>query len=150
MLGKSPSIQNGEVRDRKRLFYINHIFESNSNNRYTKTALLYQDILKFENDFDKKYGSEFTFNDLAKWLMKQNLGFATYYSDSKAHVTMSNRIANRRDSIQNCIDDFISSKLISIVGTKKAQKNDFRTQLYKFTQAGEVLSYLLSARKWIN
>src|SRR5439155_3387753 len=141
MTEKSLSIHDEEGR-RRRTFYINEIFEKDSVRiLYTKTADLYQDIMKF--NLQNGSGVPFTLNNLAKWLIKKNLDFAAYYSGSRANISISNRIANRRDSIQKCIDDLVNCGLISVEGKKKAEKNDFLTQSYKFTAAGNIISMLL-------
>jgi len=143
MVKKSPSIRKEDGdKDRTRTFYINYIFEKDSLQiLYTKTADLYQDIMMF--NLKNGSGVAFTFNGLAKWLIKRNYDFATYYSGSKANISMSNRIANRRDSIQRCIDDLVSCGLISLEGTRKAERNNLLTQVYKFTIPGNIISMLL-------
>ena len=52
-----------------------------------------------------KFTSGFRFTELGKWLMKKNIEFINDYSGSKGHTSISARIANKRQRIQNCIDN---------------------------------------------
>jgi hypothetical protein len=56
---------------------------------------------------------------------------------------MSSKIANRRQKIQQYIDDLIVLQLISDHGKTKSQKNDTLTPLYAYTIQGQILSFLL-------
>ena len=85
----------------------------------------------------------FRFTDLARWLMEKNNEFREYYSDSKAHIPKSTRIALRRHVIQSCINDLMELDLILIRGKTKAEKNDLVTPLYEYTTEGQILSFIL-------
>lgn len=85
----------------------------------------------------------FRFTDLARWLMEKNNEFREYYSDSKAHIPKSTRIALRRHVIQSCINDLMELDLILNRGKTKAEKNDLVTPLYEYTTEGQILSFIL-------
>ncbi len=85
----------------------------------------------------------FLFNDIAKFVIQRNAEFQDYYSGSKAHVTMSARIANRRDTIQKCINDLQKIMLMVQVGTIPALKNKIPTPKYAFTPSGKTVALFL-------
>ena len=120
------------------------IFEK-SNNNFTKAALLYQDILRFslletENDKNQSFKS----NELAKWLIKNNIEFRNFYSDYKHRNTpIKNRLHNHENRIKNKIDDLISMNLIHIKGRVLASKVDHQIEIYEITKEGKFLALLI-------
>jgi hypothetical protein len=109
--------------------------------KYTRNALLYQDILRY---YEVQTDRSFKFTELARWLLTRNKEFTEYYQDSRAHISMSNRIAYHRQRIQKCIDNLVSLYVIEKVGMTKAEKNqDIETPLYRFTEDGKFIFTLL-------
>lgn len=121
--------------------YLDIIFEKDSANKFTKKALLYQNIMEY--NLETNDDITFRFTDLARWLMEKNNEFREYYSDSKAHIPKSTRIALRRHVIQSCINDLMELDLILNRGKTKAEKNDLVTPLYEYTTEGQILSFIL-------
>ena len=123
-------------------FHLGIIFEKDSNGNYTGGARLYHDIISYALA-DKKDGEVFLFNDIAKFVIKRNAEYQKYYSGSKAHMPMSARIANRRDTIEKCIKDLQKIELVEQVGTVPALKNKIPTPKYAFTSSGKTVALLL-------
>lgn len=117
------------------------IFEKDAAGRYTARARLYQDILSYSLA-DRPHGV-FLFNDLAKFAIQKNQEYREYYSGSKAHTPMSARIANRRNTIQKCIDDLMQIALITQLGVVSGMKNRLPTPKYAFTRSGRTVALFL-------
>jgi hypothetical protein len=96
---KTHSIQ-GDIVWPQRPIDINVILNTSSKNKMqAKNALLYQDILKYAREQQhRNNGNDFRFTDLANWLMRNNLEFLEYYSDSDKHTPPSVKVANRKPS----------------------------------------------------
>jgi hypothetical protein len=77
------------------------IFKAKSDHSKYDNSLLYQDILRYP--VEHNYTDGFKFNELARWLIKNNREFSEHYTDSKAHTPMTTRIAHRRHRIQGWI-----------------------------------------------
>jgi hypothetical protein len=107
----------------------------------TNNALLYQDILKFGSVDGGRNG--FRFTELANWLMENNLEFYNYYTDSLGKVSKSNRVAQRRQRIQGCLDNLVNLRLLYIKDEVEALRNKGKTNLYDFTIAGYLLVWLV-------
>ena len=94
--------------------------------------------------------SGFRFIELGKWLMKKNKEFINYYSDSKGHTPISARIANKRQRIQNCIDNLIKWDFLMISKMVTAKKNNnTETPLYIITPIGKLI-FLIVQTKFSN
>jgi hypothetical protein len=75
------------------------VVEKDKDGRYTRWALLYQDILKFS--VFVKDGSSFKERELAKWLLGNNPYYINYYKDPFTRTTTeSNRVENILDGIK--------------------------------------------------
>jgi hypothetical protein len=121
---------------------INIIFQKKSDKTSIDNARLYQDILKYGIRHENTDG--FRFTDLARYLLQINEEFYKYYTDSKAHVSISARIANNRRRIQNCIDNLQRLGLIYEKSFVKAEKNKSQDiPLYDFTIEGYFLAWLI-------
>ena len=105
------------------------IFE-NYQNKYDN-ASLYQNILKYANLPEATSG--FRFSELGRWLMKKNIEFIKNYSDSDSNISITARIANKRQRIQKCIDNLIEWGFLFISEMVQAEKNDTKTPLYVLT-----------------
>ena len=127
---------------------INMIFErtneiATSNiETFTNTALLYQDILKYAIEHSNGFG----FTTLGKWLIDNNREFHCYYVDSKARTPKSARLANRRQTIQQCVDILCAMDLLYVKSTRKAKKNLLQTPVYDLTREGELLAWIVKAK----
>lgn len=125
---------------------LNTIFQKDSNGYFIKKSLLYQDIINYSFEIDKTATDTFRFTDLGKYLMKKNNEFNNYYSGSKANISITNRIAARRQIIDSCINDLMELQLIVKKGEVKAKKNETLTPLYSFTTEGRILAHLMLYR----
>jgi hypothetical protein len=101
---------------------------------------LYQDILTYARK--QRDQGAFKFSHVGSWLINENIEFRSYYTDSKAHVPKSARLANKRQRIQGCIDNLVQWDLLRVIGKVKAEKNELDTQLFESTLEGNLLSYL--------
>jgi len=117
------------------------IFENYYNEKYDNSKL-YQNILEYASIETKG----FKFTELGKWLMEKNIEFKNDYSDSKAHTRMSNRIANKRQRIKNCIDNLKKWEFLHISKMVTAQKNDIPTPLYVLTPLGKLIFLIVKAK----
>jgi hypothetical protein len=97
---------------------INVVLEAYSNDILTDSALLYQGILKF----GLEHQEGFTFTDLGNWLIKELPQYRNYYTNSKSHIPRSARLANRRQTIQDHLDNLTKMELIYKKSITKAQK----------------------------
>lgn len=145
-------------------FYINRIFEADSEGHYTNRALLYQDILGYfkitlkkvderERLVDSKKIKEEAvklqtdphssrIRELERWLIKNNKQFRYFYTDSKSHTTMSARIANNDKLIKSCISELESSQLLAKIEIVKSTKNSMPTPVYSLSDPGVIISLL--------
>ena len=121
---------------------INIIFE-NYENKYDN-ASLYQNILEYANLPTSISG--FRFTELGNWLMKKNIEFINDYSDSKASTTMSSRIANKRQRIQNCIDNLQKWDFLMVSKMVTAEKNNTETPFYVLTPLGKLVFLIIQAK----
>lgn len=146
-MSKIPSIQKDIVWP-QRPIDINVILNTSSKNKMqAKNALLYQDILKYAREQEyKNDGNGFRFTDLANWLMRNNLEFLEYYSDSDKHTPPNVKIANNRQRIEGLLDGLIRLGLLKVKTIIQAEKNKEPTELYDFTVEGHLLSWLIKAR----
>lgn len=149
MRSNSPSIKPRSTKQRQQQphllssssnFHLGIIFEKDANSRYTERARLYQDIISYALEDTSQI---FLFNDIAKFVIQRHAEYHEYYSGSKAHVPMSARIANRRDTIQKCINDLQEITLIVKVGSTPALKNKIPTPKYIFTPSGKTVALFL-------
>ncbi len=150
-------------------FYVNQIFETDSNNHYTERALLYQNILEYSKIIEKEVGEaveevviegkkivkkrrmvrmdpdppNFRIRELARWLMKRNLQFLKFYRGKRNRTTMSARIANNDQLIKKCIYDLESSHLLIKTALVESSKNKMETPIYSLTEHGVIISYLI-------
>lgn len=139
------------------------------NRKYTKDALLYQNILEYFNIREEKlkYRAEsfnkdgkrfekridtvrlrvepdsFTTWNLTKWLLKKNLEFVQYYSGLSRYTTMSTRIANRLGIVQQFVDDLEKLYLITQTGIEGASKNRMPTKTYAISNFGMIILLLM-------
>jgi hypothetical protein len=140
-MNKMPSIEKDIFRAPLPID-ISIIFQKKSDKTSIDNARLYQDILKF--GIGHEYTDSFRFTDLAHYLLQRNEEFYNYYTGSKAHVSISARIANNRRRIQNCIDNLQRLGLICEKSFVKAEKNKSQAiPLYDFTIEGYFLAWLI-------
>jgi hypothetical protein len=147
-LNKTPSIRPRFYSDPK----IKLIFK-NPENTKLDNASLYQNILEYASSFD----TGFRFTELGRWLMKKNIEFQKFYSGRKSKIpisarlakksdtSISERIANTRQRIQNCIDNLIKWQFLHISKMVEAEKNNTLTPLYVITPLGKIISLIVKA-----
>jgi len=121
------------------------IFESKAGERHDN-ASLYQNILKYAHETHEKSNLGFKFLQLGNWLMRYNKEFLKYYSGDKAHTPINARIANKRQRIQNCIDNLIKWNFLFISDWVQADKNNTQTPLYAMTAEGEIIFMIIKAK----
>jgi hypothetical protein len=120
------------------------IFPKDRNGNYTKKALLYQDMLKYS--IEENNPSSFRHWDLANWLMKKNQEFINKYKDlSTRNITYGNRIEHTQKRTKDRLNDLISLGLIEIIGTVKQKKGIGNVCLYKYTDFGQVLAWIIES-----
>jgi hypothetical protein len=79
--------------------------------------------------------------------MKKNNEFKNDYSDSKAHTRISTRIANKRQRIQNCIDNLIKWDFLMVSKKVTAKKNNnTETPLYIITSIGKLIFLIVQTK----
>jgi len=106
-------------------------------------ASLYQNILEYANL--PRTTLEFRFTALGRWLMENNREFINDYSDSARKTNISSRIANKRQRIQNCIDNLIKWNFLLISEMVESKKNDLKTPLYLLTPLGKLVSLIVKS-----
>jgi hypothetical protein len=146
-MAKIHSIQ-GDIVWPQRPIDISIILNTSSKNKMqAKNALLYQDILRYAREQQcMNDGNGFRFTDLANWLMKNNLEFLQYYSDSAKHIPHNVKVANNRQRIEGLLDGLIRLGLLKIKMIIQAEKNKEPTELYDFTVEGHLFSWLIKAK----
>ena len=78
--------------------------------------------------------------------MKNNREFINdYSSDSDRNKSISARIANKRQRIQNCIDNLIKWDFLLISKMVTAEKNGLKTPLYLLTPLGKLFYLIVKA-----
>ena len=117
------------------------IFENYQNDKYDNSSL-YQNILEYANS--SSLG--FRFIELGRWLMKKNIEFINYYSDSDANISITARIANKRQRIQNCIDNLRKWDFLMVSKMVTAEKNNTETPLYVLTPLGKLIFLIVQAK----
>jgi hypothetical protein len=102
---------------------INAVVEAHSNGTPTDSALRYQGILKY----GLEHPEGFIFTDLGNWLIEKLSQYRNYYTNSKSHIPRSARLANRRQTIQEHLDNLIRMELISksITKARKTREDTF-------------------------
>ncbi|HZC50274.1 MAG TPA: hypothetical protein VE244_14575 [Nitrososphaeraceae archaeon] len=124
------------------------IFEKDENEHYTKNALLYQDILRYYLTINEKDSSEnnysFSLWDLGMWLLQNNSDFINLYKDlSTRNIGHTRRYNNLKDHIKKNLEHLMQLQLIQMSGTTKAAKVDTDIAIYKHTELGQILGWLI-------
>lgn len=143
VVGKFASRKLGESN-----LVLSFIFQKNSDD--TNNALLDQDILRYSLVITKgqtpeqidKDGPNFTQRDLAKWLIKNNLGFIALYEGKD--ITDSDKIENTQKRVKNRLKGL---ELIGLVKHRnvKQQKGTGETAVYMFSPYGYVLAWIIES-----
>jgi hypothetical protein len=122
---------------------INYVFEKDENGNYTKSALLYQDILRYAifRKKDKPLDNPFRHWDLAEWLMNNNNEFINRYKGS--HITISNRIEHTQNRTKDSLKDLVDLGLIVDAGQTKIKKGTATTSLYLFTDTAYLVAWVI-------
>jgi hypothetical protein len=113
---------------------------------YTKKALLYQDILRYSITEKEEQRSDGSFRIwfLAKWLLRHNQNYINYYKDpSTSHINKSSRVEYILNNIKGKLDDLVSLGMMVQSGTAKAAKGTGQVALYKYTDFGYLIAWLI-------
>jgi hypothetical protein len=117
------------------------VLEADGKDIFTDSALLYQGILKY----GLEHSDGFTFTDLGNWLIEKLPQYRNYYINSKSHIPKSARLANRRQTIQEHLDNLIRMELISKSITK-AKKTLEDIPSFNLTLEGRFLAWVVEAK----
>jgi hypothetical protein len=109
--------------------------------------LVYQDIISmwFELRLDANNKNEFNITDIGNYLLKHHKPFINEFACSP--ITQSNRLQAKRTYIEKRIKDLIELGILYRDRYTKAEKNNTKTAIYKFTLEGKVLSWLIACEK---
>lgn len=126
------------------------IFEKDKDGNYTKNALLYQDILRYYLTINDKDLSEnnhsFSLWQLGMWLLQNNNDFINLYKDlSTRNIGHTRRYYNLKDHIKKNLEHLMQLQLIQLTGTRKAAKVDTDIAIYKHTELGQMLAWLIAS-----
>ena len=117
------------------------VFENCENDKYNNVSL-YQNILEYASSSS----SGFRFTQLGRWLMKNYREFINDYSSgSDSNKSISARIANKRQRIQNCIDNLKKWDFLLISKMVPAETNGLETPLYLLTPLGKLFYLTVKA-----
>ncbi|MCC2647387.1 MAG: hypothetical protein K0R16_190 [Nitrososphaeraceae archaeon] len=125
-------------------------FDKDKNAHYTKNALLYQDILRYYLTINKKDSSEnnysFSLWALGMWLLENNNDFINLYKDlSTRNIGRTKRFYNLKGHIKKNLEHLMQLQLIQMSGTRKATKVDTDIGIYKYTELGQILAWLIAS-----
>jgi hypothetical protein len=124
------------------------IFEKNKDRCYTRSSLLYQDILKYSIDGKYKENNNKSFRlwNLTKWLLETNIEFITYFKvPSRWNYTISNRIMDRLPRIRRKVEDLIDLGLVMQTGMVKETKGEGSVPIFQFTIIGNLVSWIVES-----
>jgi hypothetical protein len=103
------------------------IFKKNKDGCYTRSSLLYHDILKYciDGKYKENDNRSFRLWNLTKWLLETNVEFINYFKDpSSWNYTVSNRIMDRLPRIRGKVEDLINLGLVIQTGRAKETKGE--------------------------
>jgi hypothetical protein len=122
---------------------INYVFKKDEKGYYTKSALLYQDILRYAifRKINKLSDDPFRHWDLAEWLMKNNNEFINRYKAST--TTISNRIEYTQNRTKDSLRDLVYLGLIVDAEQTKIKKGTATTSLYLFTDTAYLIAWII-------
>jgi hypothetical protein len=108
---------------------------------------IYRDIISmwFELRLKANNEDEFNITDIGNHLLKHHRPFINEFASSR--MNPSNRLQTKRTYIEKRIKELITVGIIYSDRLTKAQKNDTKTPIYKFTLEGKVLSWLIACEK---
>jgi hypothetical protein len=115
--------------------------------RIRNQRLIYQDIISiwFELRLKANNKDEFNITDIGNYLLKHHRPFINEFANSR--ITQSNRLQSKRTYIEKRIKNLMELDLVYQDRYTKAEKNDTKTPIYKFTLEGKVLSWLIACEK---
>jgi hypothetical protein len=132
----------------KEIHGIHDILLREKNGSFSLNSRLYQDILRYffvVNNNSNNDGT-FRFSELANWLIDNNSEIVNYYKDlSSRNTNRSNRVEARKDRIKSKLFDLINLDLIQVSGKTKAKTIDTNIDLYKYSEDGRVIAWLLQS-----
>jgi len=129
---------------------LNSIFQRNSNDTFTNKAALDQDILRYSVIITRdqtpeqiyKNSPNFTHRNLAKWLIKNNPEFITFYEGKD--MTDSDKIENTQKRLKKRLKDL---ELLGLVkhGKAKQQKGTAEIPVYTYSRPGYILAWIIES-----
>jgi hypothetical protein len=129
---------------------VNSIFEKNEEGNYSLDALMYQDILRYYL-VENKENNPFRLRQLQQWIVRHNLEILNYYSGSKSHASMNNKIHGKEERINNKFENLISLGLIRLDETNNNEQQKSASlyvqskSLYIYTKAGIILALIMKS-----
>jgi hypothetical protein len=98
-----------------------------------------------------------SFTQLGNWLVANDVQFRSYYVYSKSNIPKSARLANiiigattystnRRNTIQEYINNLVEMELLYQKSTTKAKKNFVDIPIYDLTIEGRFLAWIIKAK----
>lgn len=130
---------------------IHLLFElEESKNRYTKNALLLQDILRYKSTLEPPY--EFKIQQLGNWLVDNNEEFQESRREikrlQKREPPRSQIIQNRRGRIEACVDFLAELGFVEFARSVQAERNtSTQTKVFRFTKWSSIVKIILAIRK---
>jgi hypothetical protein len=136
-------------RQTGKVLALNIVFQTNEDGKYTKEALLYQDIIQY---FHKTGESKSKFTDIGRWLIENNKEFRHEYDrdlrfSSKQNTTIRYALEKRKDRINNKIKDLVQLGLLDNTEKTRASKIGTPIPLYALTGEGYFIHLLLERQK---
>jgi hypothetical protein len=137
--------------EKQKIPSIQRIFEkyNDTSERYSDSALLYQHILsyaiKLNNDFPANgiYES-FTAWQLTGWLINNYHKYQTEMKDIPyRNMTRNNRIANKKDGVEEKVSSLKSLGFIEEKGLQKSSRGNKQTMRLCFTDSGYLLAWII-------
>jgi hypothetical protein len=123
------------------------IFARYNNKRYTRDALLYQDILRYSvKELEPSVDYSFKLWDITDWLLSNNLEMANdYLKSSSSHMTKTNKIQARIGRVRRHINSLLYLGLLSEYTHTKQSRGHGTTPEYRYTEFGLLIALLVKA-----
>ena len=116
------------------------LFEKDDNEKYKKSALMYQDLLRCLSYQANCYIKLF---DIIDWMLDKNKELSDFYSaEDKKHTPLKVKRANRRNTIKYYLDNLVSLNLLKSQNIKE-ERGDGNTTAYKLKDWGALTSHII-------
>jgi hypothetical protein len=128
--------------------HTNIIFKKNKDGSYTKSGLLYQDILRYciDGKYKENDNKSFRLWNLTKWLLEINVEFINHFKDpSTRNYTIANRIEDRLPRIKGKIEVLVKMGITVQIGSAKESKGSGTVPIFQFTNVGQVIAWIIES-----